>query len=147
MWNSFCGGFVAAAFCIAVSLWGVAWLNGGFLILPIFTGPPVPEPGLEYKDLVAILLTALGVMIAILALVLAAAAIWGYGQIKEEAARKAEAVAREISPKVAREAAEEALRRDLDGLVEVALSRREQAKSEAAMLKGIMDYGKAAGKV
>jgi hypothetical protein len=86
-------------------------------------------------------------MIAVLTLVLAAAAIWGYGQIKEEAVRKAEAVACAISPEAARKTAEQTVRRELAPLVEGILFRRgEEEKREADLPLGAMDYGAAAGK-
>ena len=44
---------------------------------------------IEYKDFVAILLTSLGVMIAIATILIAALAIWGFEALKEEARKTA----------------------------------------------------------
>lgn len=62
-------------------------------------------PSIDYKDYTAILLTALGVMIAVLTLFLAIAAIWGYSQIKREATDWAKKTAKDIAEKTAKEEA------------------------------------------
>src|SRR4051812_24815690 len=64
-------------FCIATMMMLLAYFgkNG--------VASSQPSQGLEYKDFIAILLTALGVMIAVAALAIAMLAIWGF-----EAGRK-----------------------------------------------------------
>ena len=69
---------------------------------PVFVDSGKDSEGVEYKDLVVIILTALGVMIAVATIVLAALAIWGFSTLREEASR----IAREVAPAAAREAAE-----------------------------------------
>ena len=64
------------------------------------------QPALEYKDFVSILLTAVGLLITVLALFLALAAFWGYQGIKLEAARVAAEVAERVAPPVAARTAE-----------------------------------------
>jgi hypothetical protein len=65
--------------------------------------PPIKEAdGIEYKDFISILLTALGVMIAAATILIATAAIWGFAVLREEARSSAERTA----AKVAREVAE-----------------------------------------
>lgn len=103
--------------------------------------------GIEYKDLVAILLTALGVMIAVLTLFLAVAAIWGYAQLKEEAKRKAKEKARQkatevatrVAEKVAREVAEKA------AVFPARRAAEEFVSADAGEMDEGEDYGKAAG--
>ena len=77
--------------------------------------PPQPSASatVEYKDFVSIILTALGVMIAILAAIFAIAAIWGWGTLEREvlkaaveraenaALKEAGAVAERVAIKVA----------------------------------------------
>jgi hypothetical protein len=57
---------------MCVLLWWVG-KNG-----PAVVANPTAAQGLEYKDFIAILLTAIGVMIAIAALLIAMLAIWGF---------------------------------------------------------------------
>jgi hypothetical protein len=68
-----------------------------------------PASGIEYKDFISILLTALGLMIALLATFMALAAIWGFNVLKEatEIAAKKEAsiVAEREAQKVAEQVA------------------------------------------
>ena len=49
--------------------------------------PTVGASSIEYKDFVSILLTALGIMIAILTAVIAVAAIWGFENIRSLAVK------------------------------------------------------------
>jgi Na+-transporting methylmalonyl-CoA/oxaloacetate decarboxylase gamma subunit len=67
-------------------------LNLSFAVLALFFifhgGTPLAGP-LEYKDFISIILTALGVMIAILALGLAVAAVWGFSELKRAVRRTA----------------------------------------------------------
>lgn len=49
----------------------------------------------DYKDFISIMLTGLSAMITVLGIGLATIAIWGFSQIKEEARRAAERVARD----------------------------------------------------
>jgi hypothetical protein len=81
-------------------------LNIAFAIMAlyfIFRGgvvTPASQP-LEYKDFVSILLTALGVMIAVAALFVAFFAIWGYKSAKELISEIAEKAARDTAQSVA----------------------------------------------
>ncbi len=61
----------------------IVWISqvGGFHIYPI---------GMSYSDLAAVLLTAVAVIVAIFAGVLALAAVWGFSQLKREAVAAAE---------------------------------------------------------
>jgi hypothetical protein len=67
--------------------------------------------GIEYKDFISILLTALAVMIAAATILLATAAIWGFTALREEARSSAEKeasrVARDIAESVATRTARE----------------------------------------
>lgn len=75
-------------------------------------GPPSP---IEYKDFVAILLSALSVMIAILGLLLAAAAIWGYQELKGAALKAALEQVEKTVPSIAARAAEAVARQQVAG--------------------------------
>src|SRR4051812_35790771 len=59
------------------------WLaqTGSFRLRPV---------GMSFADLAAILLTGVGVIVAIFAGVLALAALWGFNQLKRDAVRAAE---------------------------------------------------------
>lgn len=57
--------------------------------------------GMGYSDFVAILLTAIAVLITTLAAFLAIAAIWGYQQIKEAAEKRAVEVAENVAARTA----------------------------------------------
>lgn len=63
------------------------------------------DHGIEYKDLVTIILTAIAVLLAAVTLFVAAMAIWGYNSIREEsvkaAVKAADAKAAEIAKNVA----------------------------------------------
>ncbi|WP_077145465.1 hypothetical protein [Sphingopyxis sp. KK2] len=75
---------VSAAAFVGASMGGViVWFGqaGSFRITP---------EGMDYADLAAILLTAVGVIVAIFAGVLALAAIWGFNQLKRDAVAAAE---------------------------------------------------------
>jgi heme/copper-type cytochrome/quinol oxidase subunit 2 len=85
----------------------------------------------EYKDFISILLTALAVMIAILATTFAIAAVWGYAAVKAskaEAREAAQVEARSTADVVATRVARELAQQTLPG---------EAATGE--------DYGRAAG--
>jgi hypothetical protein len=58
------------------------------------------HPAIEYKDFVSILLTSLGVMIAIAAVIAALAAIWGFSVLREEVRRAAMLTARKETRKI-----------------------------------------------
>jgi hypothetical protein len=89
--------FLGIANAAVISVW-ICSKGGFFISIP---QPAVGSTGVDYKDFVPILLTAIGVMIAIFTLFLAIAAIWGYTQIKDETAK----VAKETAEKVAAEEA------------------------------------------
>ena len=91
-------------------------LNVGFAVLAvyfIFRGGATPEAGtdISYMDLVVIILTALGVMLATLGFGVALAAVWGYNAIKEMTIVTAEKEARKVAAEEGRKAARAALTR------------------------------------
>lgn len=63
---------------------------------------PVPPPGVEYKDLITIILTAVAVLLAAVTVIIALLAFWGYNSIRESA----EKVAKETAERVAARTAE-----------------------------------------
>jgi hypothetical protein len=95
-----------------------------------------PHEGIEYKDFISILLTALGVLIASLAGILALGAIWGYGALKEEMTRVSEAESRKVAEIEAKAVAEGVATR-------VARNLAEQTLRDRSIYGG--DYGEAAG--
>jgi hypothetical protein len=68
-----------------------------------------PSNGIEYKDIISLLLTAITVVLAALAIGIAVLAIWGYNSIRESAERAAgdvaERTAKEVADQTAREVA------------------------------------------
>lgn len=64
-----------------------------------------PSSPIEYKDFIAIILSALSAMIAVLGLLLAAAAIWGYQELKGAALRAAVDQVEKLVPSIASRAA------------------------------------------
>lgn len=75
-------------------------LAGGLWVIGAF-GVKHDAGGWSYQDLVSILLTAIGVLLAIVALFVAFLAIWGYTTLKELAAN----IARDAAEKEARRVA------------------------------------------
>ena len=61
--------------------------------------------GIEYKDYITILLTALAVMMAMATILLAALAIWGFGALKDEAKKVAQEVAQRVAIQTAKDVA------------------------------------------
>jgi hypothetical protein len=97
------GLFNVALFAILV------WVVGrGHWQLP--TGPSA----IEYKDFIAILLTGIALMVALLALVAAGAAVWGFENIRKEAARVAKKEARRAAKDEANSVATRTVREFLD---------------------------------
>jgi len=68
-------------------------------------GLDAPTGGWTYQELVATLLTAIGVLLAIVAFFVALLAIWGYNSLKESASTVAAARAEIVADRVAREVA------------------------------------------
>ncbi len=94
---------------------------------------------IEYKDFVSILLTALGVMVTILGLFLAALAIYGFEAIRQEA----RAIAKNEAARVAKETAQPVAR----GVAQSVAARSTQVvqrQSSPEKADGI-DYGEVAG--
>ena len=64
----------------------------GWVFAAIFYLHPTLSIGnshdLEYKDFISMLLTALGVLIAVMATTFAIAAIWGYGALRKRSLRR-----------------------------------------------------------
>lgn len=75
---------VAIAWAGAVAGGATVWIgqSGSFQLKPV---------GMSYADLAAILLTAVGTIVAIFGGVLALAALWGFKQLKRDAVEAAEA--------------------------------------------------------
>lgn len=80
------------------------WLNRIFFVVnaalaaatmwALFRSTPgVSAGGIEYKDFISILLTAVTVVLAALAILLALAAVWGYQKLSDHAAERAAATA------------------------------------------------------
>lgn len=59
----------------------------------------IPEATMNYADLVTIILTALGVMFALVSIILAVVAVWGYKGLKDEIAKNAAKIAAESADK------------------------------------------------
>ncbi len=91
--------------------------------------------GIEYKDFVSILLTALGLMIAILGLFLAALAIYGFQLIRTEAQRIAKKEAARVAKETTQPLAQSVAARSTQAV-------RMQSPSEKAE---DVDYGAVAG--
>ena len=69
--------------------------------------PLVPgHENIEYKDLIAIILTALAVLLAAVTLFVAAMAIWGYNSIRQESVRAAVSAAEAEATRVAKNTAQ-----------------------------------------
>lgn len=62
----------------------------GAIFILIMQGIPLKSEGISYADLSAVLLSAVGVIVAIFGGVLAVAAFWGFNQVKQDAIQAAE---------------------------------------------------------
>lgn len=62
----------------------------GAIFILIMQGIPLKSEGMSYADLSAVLLSAVGVIVAIFGGVLAVAAFWGFNQVKQDAIQAAE---------------------------------------------------------
>src|SRR6202034_452067 len=96
--------------CFAIAVALVA------LFLALQKGPAGPQPLVEYKDFVSILLTAIAVMIAVGAVIAAFAAIWGFDLLRREIVK----TATDTATKVATDAATARVDALVPGLVEKA---------------------------
>jgi magnesium-transporting ATPase (P-type) len=103
----------------------------GFIVWHWSGTPSTGASSIEYKDFVSILLTALALMIAVLAAFLAAAAVYGFQAIREQACR----ISMEKSEEVAKTTAESVASRATIEYLEQHFPRKD----------GTKDYGKAAG--
>ncbi len=79
--------------CLLATFWYYLHLNRHAIL--------TPSNGIEYKDLVSLLLAALSAMIAVLTIFLAVAALWGYTALKEGAHKVAAQEARDVAATVA----------------------------------------------
>jgi len=69
----------------------------------IIRGGLVPDPGgIEFKDLITIILTAIAVLLAAVTIFIGVLAVWGYSSIREAATK----IAQETADHVARQVAE-----------------------------------------
>lgn len=73
-------------------------------------------PIIEYKDFVTILLTALGVMIAVGAIFAAVAAIWGFEFLRRETRESAEKAARQQTEAMLPSLVQQQVRFELQGM-------------------------------
>jgi hypothetical protein len=110
---------LAALFTLGVIFWKGWWV------------PTVGPTAIEYKDFVSIVLTALALMIAMLAAFLAALAVYGFQFIRKEAQKLAESEATRVAKVTAETVASRAVMEFLE--------QTGPAKEGAA------DYGKIAG--
>ena len=62
--------------------------------------------GIEYKDLITIILAALAVILAAVTIFIAVMAVWGYNAIRESAEKAAREVAKDVAQTVAAREAE-----------------------------------------
>jgi hypothetical protein len=97
---------------------------------------PDEHPPFEYKDFVSILLTALGVMIAVAAVAAAIAAVWGFEFLRREMSR--------IARDTAIETATAEVQKIVPGLVEEAIDFAEQGQTVAGD-KVAEEYGRETG--
>lgn len=86
----------------------------------------------EYKDFVSILLTALGVMIAVGAVVVALAAIWGFELLRREVVSAAAKAAQETAAATATQIAQVKIDAIVPGLVEKAIEIDRQITGKQA---------------
>jgi hypothetical protein len=99
-------------------------------------GPIGEHPVIEYKDFVSILLTALGVMIAVAAVAAALGAVWGFEFLRREMNR--------IARETAIETAKKEVQTIVPGLVDEALAFSEQGKKVKAD-EVAQEYGREVG--
>lgn len=91
-------------FCSTLFNVGLA-ITVGYLL---WTRSPIvaaEHQSIEYKDFVSILLTALAVMVAVVTLLVAALAIWGFGAIREDVRGRAAREARREANRIAKDVA------------------------------------------
>lgn len=91
---------LVAILCV-VTIGMIAFLLTRLPPVPATSGS-APGGGIEYKDLISIVLTALSAMIALLAFFIAAFAFWGFSYIEKKLIK----VAKKAADKAAREVAE-----------------------------------------
>jgi uncharacterized membrane protein len=116
----------------------VVWLysKGGFY-LKASEQQAVGTP-LDYNNFVPILLTAIGVMIAVLTVFLAIAAVWGYTQIKDETTKTAKETAKETAKVEARKLVPAEVGKVVPAEVELFMKKMSDGNE-------FRDYGRAEG--
>lgn len=62
---------------------------GALIVVFLQTGEIHLEPTMKYEDLAAVLLSAVGVIVAVVGVGLAILAFWGFGQLKKESIKAA----------------------------------------------------------
>lgn len=87
-------------------------LLAGVLLFIGFRGVSPVHDGIEYKDLFAIILTAVAVLLAAVTIFVAVVAIWGYNSIREESVKAAIKAAEVEAGKVATTVAQAAASRE-----------------------------------
>jgi hypothetical protein len=121
------------AFSALMSLSAIAAV--GFLVWIGGWHPATGNSGIEYKDFVSIVLSALSLMIAVLGASIAALAVYGFEVIRKGAYRIASDKAEEISKGIAETTAEAVAARVAQAYLEQAGAGKPDGD----------DYGKAAG--
>lgn len=101
---------------ILLSVVNLALLGAGSYF--ILTRGVVQNQGWTPIELVTTLLTALGVMVAVLTLFIGVLAIWGFGRLSEEAQDKAEKVAQSVAERETRDYLAKSLARMVEEEVE-----------------------------
>lgn len=104
-----------------------------------------PSAGWEYKDLVAVLLTAVGVLLAATTLFVGILAIWGYTTIRESAERSANATAEAAAKAVAADVARAVASREALEAVRLHMQQAGGAAIGAEELDALTEALKAGG--
>jgi hypothetical protein len=95
-------------------------------------GPSAGNPVVEYKDFVSILLTALGVMIAVGAVVAAVGAFYGFEVLRREVVHAAAEAARKAAESTATQVAQTKVDEIVPGLVEKSMKIDRQVTATEA---------------
>jgi hypothetical protein len=116
-------------------------VNIGLVIVVLYflgtRGLGLPASNFEYKDLIAIILTALAVILAAVTIFVAGLAIWGYTTIRESAERAAVATAEEAAKLVAADVARATASREAPEAVRLYLAAAGSEAPNAADVDGL----------
>jgi hypothetical protein len=99
--------------------WAFTFVNASLMLVAGFfiatRGIAPASQGFEYKDLIAIILTVLAVILGAVTLFMALIAIWGYNAIREAAQLAARDAAKDIARVVAKDVAQAVATREAQG--------------------------------